>query len=644
MSARPSAREAGTLAPSLLAARAVLGALVTYGVRDLVLAPGSRSAPFVPVALALAQAGAVRVRVVLDERSAGFTALGIGRARLARGRRQPAAVITTSGTAVANLHPAVLEADAAGVPLLVVSADRPHEMVGTGANQTTEQTSLFGRAARAVVDLPADLTADLGCAALPVLTGQVRRAVQAATGALTNHPGPAQVNARFRPRLALPAHGPEDAWEGLGAWAQQLAEHLGEQPAVSQIDPAPPGAPRSIAVPSAQASPSTGAVGLASGPTCLDHHSDDAAGSQVSPSAIQDGLVVAGDAADGAGGVAAALAEMLGWPLLAEPTSGARAGTTALPRYAELLTTPAGQELADRADRVVVVGHPSLTRPVSALLARTDLTIDVLTTTATWTDVAGTAHSVIPLPTLDRLTPDSDQRARAVADQVIDRLLLRPARAGWLDQWRDAVARLPLAQDAASLTDPHQPLTPPAAALVVWDSCLPVGDRAQPALVVGSSMTIRHLDRLAPAGPGHQPALTLANRGLAGIDGTLATAVGAWHAWDRPVRALVGDLTFLHDAMSLGRGRLEREPDLQVIVLDDAGGAIFSTLEYPAVTPADVMDRGFSTPQVADVPALAAALGARVRTVRTVGQLRAALDGAVTGLSVIHVDLGAGER
>ena len=134
--------------PSLQASRHIVAALVACGVRQAVLSPGSRCAPLAYALEEAEAAGEVSLRVTLDERSAGFIALGASRAHLLAGVRRPVAVVTTSGTAVANLHPAVAEADAAGVPLLVLSADRPHELVGTGANQTTEQTCLFGRAPR----------------------------------------------------------------------------------------------------------------------------------------------------------------------------------------------------------------------------------------------------------------------------------------------------------------------------------------------------------------------------------------------------------------------------------------------------------------------------------------------------------------
>ncbi|WP_172119855.1 2-succinyl-5-enolpyruvyl-6-hydroxy-3-cyclohexene-1-carboxylic-acid synthase [Actinomyces faecalis] len=592
-----------TLPPSLHAALQVVLSLVRLGVRDVVLAPGSRSAPFVPVLAAAEEAGLVRVRVVVDERSAGFVALGIARAALVDDWRRPAAVITTSGTAVANLHPAVAEADAAGVPLLVISADRPHELVGTGANQTTEQTGVFGRAVRAVVDLPADLSADLGPDRAAAATGgQVRRAVEAARGWLTNDPGPAQVNIRFRPPLSLPA---DDDGEAAAFLQEALAAAAGQ------------GAGRW-------------------GGTSTDHPLQ-AGGYQPRPARrshggggpTERGIVVAGDSVDGVGPAARELAEHLGWPLLAEPTSGARGGAMALTRYAELLASEEGIRLAAQAEHVVVLGHPSLSRPVSALLARQDVPVDVVTSTARWTDVAGSAAWVSPTQagTGPLCTGGAQGLARGLG--------LRPATRRWAEQWRQAVADLPA-------LEPEDGLGAGSVALAVWESCLPRtgagagGGQTVPRLVVGSSMSIRLLDRLAPPATGRAPR-AVANRGLAGIDGTLATATGVWHAWREPVRALVGDLTFLHDAMSLGRGLHEEEPDLQVVVVDTRGGAIFSTLEYPAVTPPEQMDRFFSTPQAEQVPGLARALGARVEEVGTVVRLQEVLRQPVQGVSVVHV-------
>ena len=371
------------------------------------------------------------------------------------------------------------------------------------------------------------------------------------------------------------------------------------------------------------------------------------------------GLVVVGDTADDLGRLGRALAEHLDWPLLAEPTSGARGGPQALVHYAELLGAPAGAELSGRAERIVVLGHPSLTRSVTALLARRDPPIDVLTSTARWTDVAGTAAAVHAVGASEaseamafvEATEDAEAAEPEAAGArswdvpaLAAALGLEAAPPSWMDAWREAEHRLP------DLPEEGEALTPDGAVLAVYTSCQSCYGSGNargagvpaPALVLGSSMTIRRLDRLAPPANGCAPA-PIANRGLAGIDGTLATALGVALAQDRGagVRVVVGDLTFLHDAMSLGRGRGETEPDLQVVVIDDAGGAIFSTLEYPAVTAPPVFDRYFTAPQGADIAALARALGVRVHQPRTMTELRDVLAGPVHGLSVVHVSAQA---
>ena len=575
--------------PSALAdARSLVAALLAEGVREVVLCPGSRSAPLADALADAADAGRLRLRVVLDERSAGFIALGAARAHVLNGRGRCAAVVTTSGTAVSNLHPAVSEADAAGIPLLVISADRPHELVGTGASQTTEQTGLFAPALRLGVDLPADLSADLGgSAADAAIAGQVRRAVAAATGVLSRDPGPAQINARFRPPLAVD----------------------GAVPAAVTTPVPPPAmtaqATEAVPVPLVEAAEQIGAP------------SADAQGR---------GIVVAGDTASPAvGALARDLAEHLDWPLLAEPTSQARGGPQALTRYAELLATGPGRDLVAQADHLIVVGHPSLSRSVTALLGREDLDITVLTERAGWTDVPGRARRVIPVDGLGaRMTDAAASRAVRLADS----LTLVRADAAWVEAWRRAVADLPEPERPGS-TD----AVANAAVEVVWEAARPVG---APILLVGSSMTVRRLDRLArPGDPDCSAPKAVSNRGLAGIDGTIATGVGLWMASERPVRAVMGDLAFLHDAMSMGRGLRETEPDLQVIVVDDGGGAIFSHLEYARTTASDRFERLFAAPQRASTSALAAALGARVHAPEDVAALRALLAEPVKGLSVI---------
>ena len=572
------------LPPAMADARSLVAALLAESVREVVLCPGSRSAPLADALADAADAGHLRLRVVLDERSAGFIALGAARAHALNGHSRCAAVVTTSGTAVSNLHPAVSEADAAGIPLLVISADRPHELVGTGASQTTEQTGLFAPALRLGVDLPADLAADLGgCAADAAIAGQVRRAVAAATGTLSRDPGPVQINARFRPPLT----------------AQDAAE--GAVPA-APVPPSPPMGPAARAAvlagaPEASAGQPAGSGSLAQGR----------------------GLVVAGDTAyPGVGTLARSLAEHLDWPLLAEPTSQARSGPQALSRYAELLGTPAGRVLAEQAEHLLVLGHPSLSRSITALLGRDDLDITVLTECARWTDVSGRARRVVPI---DGAHHEPDDAVARQAARLAARLGLERADAAWTDSWRRAVADLP---------EPARSSSADALARAVWEASQAPG---APTLLLGSSMTVRRLDRLAQ--PGAAAPKAVANRGLAGIDGTIATGIGLWMASGEPVRAVMGDLTFLHDAMSLNRGVREEEADLQVIVVDDGGGAIFSQLEYARTTPSARFERLFTAPQRAEIAALAAALGARVHVPDDVVALRRLLAEPVDGMSVV---------
>ena len=571
------------LPPAMADARSLVAALLAEGVREVVLCPGSRSAPLADALADAADAGRMRLRVVLDERSAGFIALGAARAHALSGHSRCAAVVTTSGTAVSNLHPAVSEADAAGIPLLVISADRPHELVSTGASQTTEQTGLFAPALRLGVDLPADLAADLGgSAADAAIAGQVRRAVVAATGALSWDPGPAQINARFRPPLTV-----EGTVEGA----------VPSAPA----PPAPPSATvaRAAVLACAQAAGAGQQVGCGS-------------------STKGRGLVVAGDTAHPAvGALARSLAEHLNWPLLAEPTSHARSGPQALTRYAELLGTPAGRALAEQAEHLLVLGHPSLSRSITALLGRENLDITVLTERARWTDVSGRARRVVPIDGPDRESDDDALRSARLAT----RLGLERADAYWTDSWRQAASDLP-EPDCSSSAD--------AVARAVWEASQAPG---APTLLLGSSMTVRRLDRLAQ--PGATAPKAVANRGLAGIDGTIATGVGLWMASDGPVRAVMGDLAFLHGAMSLNMGVHEAEVDLQLIVVDDGGGAIFSHLEYAHTTPPARFERLFTTPQRADIAALAAALGARVHVPDDVAALRRILAEPVDGMSVV---------
>lgn len=574
--------------PATTAARVLVQALAALGVREIVLAPGSRSAP---LAYALADAArpdgdrpvgapSLTLHVRVDERSAGFLALGLAKAADAIGETRPVAVVTTSGTAVANLHPAVLEASHAGLPLLVLTADRPHELRGTGANQTTDQVGLFGSAVRFAADVPAPTgRAGEGRDLRHVLS----RAVAAALGSRTGAPGPVHLDLAYREPLA-----PASA-----AW------------------PAPSGA----GLVEVQRRGATGA-------------GSEAHGSHATPAASDDAgtVVVAGD---GAGPLARALAEANGWPLLAEPSSGALGGPCTIGAYRLLLARP---ELGGRVRRVIVLGRPTLSRPVTSLLARDDVEVVVVAPRgADWPDASRSAAQVlVEVPARLLGGPSGDGR---------------PVAGPWLDAWVAAGAAALAAID--DVLDPGALAAPSRAGTRVTGPLLARAvaraTSEDDVLVVGSSNPVRDLDLV---GLGGAAPLVLANRGLAGIDGTLSTAIGVALALPaRRVRALVGDLTFLHDVGGLLRGSLEASADLQIVVANDDGGSIFATLEHGAPERADVFERVFGTPHGADLSALCAAYGVRHTRVGDVDGLAPALAAPGPGVSVVEVRVDrAGRR
>jgi 2-succinyl-5-enolpyruvyl-6-hydroxy-3-cyclohexene-1-carboxylate synthase len=596
--------------PATTAARVLLQALAYLGVRDVVLAPGSRSAP---LAYALADAArpdgdrppgapALTLHVRIDERSAGFLALGLAKAADALGETRPVAVVTTSGTAVANLHPAVLEASHAGLPLVLLTADRPHELRGTGANQTTDQVGIFGSAVRFAADVPAP-TGRPG--EDRDLRHVVSRAVAAALGSRTSAPGPVHLDLAYREPLV----------PGAAPWPDPSRVGLVEvtrRGSTVMEDPAQWLSAQATAVLRAETAESGAGTRRSRGPSGTI---DD------TPT-----VVVAGD---GAGRDARRIAEANGWPLLAEPSSGALGGPNAIGAYRLLL---ARTELGGRVRRAVVLGRPTLSRPVSALLARDDVEVLVIASRgADW--------------------PDAGRAAAQVLAEVPPRLVGRYGDAvgagpgEWLAAWRvagrSALAALDGVLDSGTSAAPSRAglrVTGPLLAREVARATV-AGD----VLVVGSSNPVRDLDLVARW---DEPPLVLANRGLAGIDGTLSTAIGVALAMpERRVRALVGDLTFLHDAGGLLRVSLEAAADLQIVVANDDGGSIFATLEPGAPERADVFERVFATPHGADLAALCAAYGVRHTRVSDVEDLAPALAAPGQGVSVVEVRVDrAGRR
>ncbi len=564
---------------------ALLTALVREGVRDIVVSPGSRSQALALVAAEFERNGSARLHVRIDERVSGFLALG-----LARETRAPAVVITTSGTATANLHPAVLEAHESGIPLIVLTADRPAELRGIRSNQTTRQDGLYGRAVR----LSEDVHAPTGA---PGEEDDARRlahdAVAAAVGARTADPGPVHLNVSLREPLSV---------------------------AVPELEPIAAGAPPVGAGPDALG---RDLVELPAGPATV---------------------VIAG--AD-AGPEAEEFARDSGAPLLAEASSGARFGPNLVIAYRELLADPM---FGGRIQRAVVFGHPTLSREVPALLMRDDVEVLVVAphgaeayNPGRRARIAGGARTV----GVDLRSPEvrgwvgswvfASRRIREAAESAADPSTAAPD----VDKARSYAPADALAFAKAELAAVRVPVTRAMLAEALWRYTWP-HDR----LVIGASRLIRDADRVVPG----KKVRVIANRGLAGIDGTVGTAIGIALATEAAAaeggpasgvtRVLLGDLALLHDAGSLLFGEGEPRPHLQVVVGNDGGGTIFDGLEVAGTAARPAFDRVLYTPQKVDLAALASAYGWDHRVATTKGELDQALSAPPPGVSIIEVPLG----
>lgn len=585
---------AGPESPAILLARAVVASLVEAGVKRVVISPGSRNAPLTYALADAAQAGYLQLRVVVDERSAAFVALGASRSDwLHEGLARPAVAVMTSGSAVANAHPAVVEADAAGVPLIILSADRPHALVNTGASQTTVQTGIFGAATR--------YQADLGdTSEMSAVANQVRRAVAAASGRLSLDPGPVHLNVRLAPPLAPAAPWQVPHLEPKTHWlrARKPLEEQLNGVTVSQV------------------------------------------GCRLGLDPARRGVIVVGDNDDAElAHYAAALAHAWGWPLLAEPTSLVRTNANAVAAYSALLAGGDGSvggdgaQLSQEIEQLLVVGHPTLTRPINALLAREDIYQVVLTNRARWSDVSGQAAYVTTL--------EQALSGLAAPSAGVDKNAPSPL---WLQRWLQAGQQQ---LNATSVTKAAQ------MALTIWQATSQYKSHSQSTaihsdglessvtLMAASSMTIRYLDAGLPAGKQlkKMPGPVVANRGLAGIDGTISTAVGLAWASGQPVRVIIGDLAAAHDLTGLVKAVTETEVDLQIIVLDDHGGKIFSGLEYGASELSNYFPRFFTTAQQVDFAQAAAAFGAHVSVIDDVDGLQSLLSKTIEGRSLVHVKL-----
>jgi 2-succinyl-5-enolpyruvyl-6-hydroxy-3-cyclohexene-1-carboxylate synthase len=514
--------------------------LYRCGMRHAVTSPGSRNAP---LALTLAAQDGVEAVSVIDERSAGFVALG-----MAKASGRPVAVTCTSGTAAANLHPAVVEAHEARVPLIVLTADRPPELREVGAGQAIDQIKLYGTAAKWFVEVG---THDPGRETAVHYRALACRAYWTARG---DRPGPVHLNFPLREPLA-PVTVTED------------------------LDPTDwTGRP--------DGSPWTGVREHASAP-----HSDDLHAVAERIAAEPRGLIVCGPTTEPVADAAARLAAEAGWPLLAEPTSGARCGdhdrSHVIAHYDVLLRI---EEFArENAPGLVLrVGDMPTSKPLRALVAESSQI--VLDPHGAWHEPTRTAELVLHAaagPTLAAL-------AAAVEMRSTER------DPGWLATWRAADERLPAAIEAApdgfegKVLASLEPELPDEA--VVW---------------VSSSMPIRDVEACFPQSP--KRLRFLANRGANGIDGVVSSAMGAAIATGLPTWVLIGELALQHDAGGLLAAR-RTGVGLKIVCLNNGGGGIFDFLPVAEHAGPAVYETHIATPsEEVDL----AALWPGLREVRT---------------------------
>jgi len=491
-------------------ARVVVRQLIEAGITDAVISPGSRNAPISLAMFAAAEKNLLKLHIRIDERSAAYFALG-----LAKASGRPVPIVCTSGTAVANYHPAVLEAHHSNVPLLVLTADRPAILRRTGANQTTEQARIFGGAVRYFADVsggvfPLELPLD------------------------SLHRGPVHLNLQFDEPLL-----PDDQSDWL-----------------SEIKVAPKTKP-------AGNSAGTLKVNTNRGVLVIGHD--------------RGGLTVA---------EVARIAADLNWPVIAEdPLSFPEA----ISHAALFLTSPVIRKNLSP-ETAVIIGRTTLSRSVNAFIAsaKSQIVIDPRMATVDTYRVA-------------------DQRFIA-APKVVS----KPADEQWHEQWQK------LSQRTSKLI----------ADISIWSESSLARELAKQlagAVFIASSRPIRDLESFASARTGIE---TFANRGLAGIDGNISTALGIATA-RQSATAIIGDLAFLHDLSGLVGNTAA---NLRIIAINNDGGGIFSTLPQAGVPGFETV---FGTPHGLDLEKIAAGLGISAKTISSFAELQSELAKPISGVSVL---------
>ena len=491
-------------------ARVVVRQLIEAGITDAVISPGSRNAPLSLAMYAAAEKKLLNLHIRIDERSAAYFALG-----LAKASGRPVPIVCTSGTAVANYHPAVLEAHHSNVPLLVLTADRPANLRRTGANQTTEQARIFGNAVRYFADIsggvfPLELPLD------------------------SLHRGPVHLNLQFAEPLL-----PDDDSD----WLSEIRVSLKAKPTGK--------------------SAGTLKVNTARGVLIIGHD--------------RGGLSIA---------EVSQIAADLHWPVIAEdPLSFPEA----ISHAALFLASPAiRKNLAP--ESVVVIGRTTLSRSINALIAsaKSQIVIDPRMATVDTYRVADQRFIAAP----NVVSPQSDPE--------------------WVERWEKFSQRT--SKLVSDISD--------------WSESALARELAKQltgAVFIASSRPIRDLESFATARSGVE---TFANRGLAGIDGSISTALGIATA-RQSATAIIGDLAFLHDLTGLIGNS---SANLRIIAINNDGGGIFSTLPQAGVAGFETV---FGTPHGLDLEKVASGLGISAKTISSFAELTSELAKPISGISVL---------
>ena len=549
-------------------ASAFVEELARGGLRHAVVSPGSRSTP---LALALWRQPEIEVTVIVDERSAAFFALGAAQAT-----QVPVAMLCTSGTAAANYHPAICEADESALPLIALSADRPPELRGIGAGQTIDQLKLYGSSVRWFCEVGTHEANDAG---LLHLRSVACRALASARG--EQRPGPVHLNFAWREPLApIPVEG-----------------------AVTATDP--------LALQGRDGRPLTAVTPIDMEPSAF--LLDEVAGH------IRDadlGVIVAGRQLDPElREPLAHLARVAGFPILAEPTSQLRCGphnrSYVIATYDLLLRDDRFAANATP-DLVLRFGEMPTSKPLREWLARSGADQIVVDPLSGWNEPTRRAAAL--------LRADPTELAAGWAARLGEE---RPAPAMWLEA--ELAARQALEEELGGIEEPTEPGLHLALGRAHQDGDL---------VYTASSMPIRDQEAFLPAL--ETDATFLCNRGANGIDGLVSSGIGAAQATGRPTTILTGDLGLLHDLGGLVALRDVSTP-VRIVVIDNDGGGIFSFLPQAGSLDAEEFEGLLGTPRGVDVAKAAGLFGLPHRRIEAFDELPEALD-AGTGLIEVQVD------